>query len=112
MNIENTLIVWLNENTEISWSTAVPKGEAPFGTLERTGGGISDVVIDSPMVALQVWGKTQEEANALAYSVRAVIPELVRVPGVCRVSINSMYNFPDEKGGRPRYQIVLDIKTV
>lgn len=111
MDIESALIEWLGANTSIPWSGDVPKGKPPFGTVERTGGGIKDVVIDSPMVAIQLWGTTRSEAKDLAIEVRKILPRFAYEPHVRKVSIQSIQNFPDDDGKKPRYQVVAEIKT-
>lgn len=112
-NIEEILIKWLNANTSIDWYGDVPADRPKrFGTIERTGGGISDVVIDSPMIALQVWAETRDIASNLAYKIAQIIPKVAYENNVCKASINSMYNYPDPDSGSARYQIVIDMKTV
>lgn len=111
MDIESALISWLNSSTPLEWHGEVPRGHPPFGTVERTGGGVKDVVIDSPMLAIQVWGKSRSEAKTLAYEVKNILPRFVYEPHIKKVSIQSIYNYPDETGNKARYQIVAEIKT-
>ena len=113
MNVEASLIEWLNANTDFEWFGNVPLDRPEvFGTVERTGGGISDVVVDSPTVALQVWAPTRSAASEKAYEVARAIPGYARAKDVRSVSVNSIYNFPDLQGDLARYQLVLDITTV
>lgn len=112
-NVEEILIRWLNANTSIDWFGDVPADRPKqFGTVERTGGGISDVVIDSPMIALQVWAESRDIASNLAYDVARIVPKFAYEDRICKVSINSIYNYPDPDSGSARYQIVVDMKTV
>lgn len=112
MDIEATLIEWLSKNTDIEWHGNIPKRKPPFGTVERTGGGMSDVVIDSPMVAIQVWGESRSQAKKIAYEVKRILPRIVYEPRFKKATIQSLYNFPDDKGNKARYQIVAEFKTV
>ena len=111
VDIESRLVAWLNASTGIEWHGDVPERRPDeFGTLERTGGGISDVVIDSPEVALQVWAPTRSRAKDLAIEVCRVLPRFAYEPGIRKAVVDSAYNFPD--GKRARYQITAHFKTV
>lgn len=113
MDIEGALVAWLPGVTGIEWFGEVPRDRPDrFGTVERTGGGMSDVVVDSPMVALQLWGTSRDDAKELAYRARDALPAFVRERGVRKVAVNSLYNFPDEEGNKARYQLVAQFKTV
>ena len=113
VDIEAALIAWLPDKTGIPWHGDVPEDRPEqFGTVERTGGGISDVVIDSPTVALQLWGKSRSDAKNLAYKARDALPAFAYEPGVRKVEVETLYNFPDEKGNQARYQIIAHFKTV
>lgn len=113
VDIEARLVAWLPAATGLPWYGDVPK-ERPvrFGTVERTGGGMSDAVIDSPTVALQVWGASRSEAKSLAYAVRNALPSFAYEDGVRKVSVDSLYSFPDTEAHHARYQIVARFKTV
>ena len=88
----------------------VPKDRPQrFVTVERTGGGVVDMV-DMPMIAVQTWAQTQAEAEEDAAAIRMValvgnLPE-----GVHSMRVNSgPYKFYDEDSMQPRYQIVFDV---
>ena len=113
VDIEAALVAWLPAKTGIPWYGDVPKERpARFGTVERTGGGVSDIVIDSPTVAFQLWGMSRDEAKALAYKARDALPAFCSEPGVRKVRVEALYNFPDEKGNQARYQVIAHFKTV
>ena len=110
MNIEATIISYLNENG-IKAVSDVPKDRPErFVTVERTGGTHDSVVLDRPTVAVQAWASTRYEASELMMEVDALMRNLVSVEGVNRCKRNSLYNYPDESG-HPRYQAVYDLVT-
>ena len=88
----------------------VPKDRPQkFVTVERTGGGVSNMV-DYPMVAVQTWAQTQAEAEEDACAIRMVA--LVGEPpeGVHSMRVNAgPYKFYDEDSMQPRYQTVFDV---
>lgn len=88
----------------------VPKDRPKrFVTVERTGGGVSDMV-DHPLIAIQTWAQTQAEAEEDASAIRMValvgnLPE-----GVHSMRVNAgPYKFYDEDSMQPRYQVVFDV---
>ena len=88
----------------------VPKDRpSRFVTVERTGGGVSDMV-DHPLVAIQAWAPTQAEAEEDAAAIR-----MVALVGELPVGVHSMrvnagpYKFYDEESMQPRYQVVFDV---
>lgn len=110
VDIESLIVAWLNIHTDFHWSTDVPpKRPKVFGTVERTGGGVSNVVADSPTIALQVWAPTRNEACDRAREVARMVRLMRYERPVCRVDVESLYNFPD--GDSPRYQITAHFVT-
>jgi len=81
----------------------------PFVTVERTGGGVTDMV-DHPLMAIQTWAATEEDAEEMAVAIRnealmGSVPE-----GVHRMEVNAgPYPFWDEDTRCPRYQVVFDV---
>lgn len=88
----------------------VPKDRPQrFVTVERTGGGVADMV-DYPLIAIQTWAQTQAEAEEDASAIRmvALVGELPE--GVHSMRVNSgPYKFYDESSMMPRYQVVFDV---
>lgn len=111
MDIEAALMRLLAEETGWEWFGVKPSGIDRCGTVERTGGGVSDC-IDSPMVALQVWGDTRTDACRMAMLTASAVPRLVNRDGIRSAKVESVYNLPDYEGNRPRYQITAVFKTV
>ena len=108
-SVEEAVRNWL---VDLGYSAyvRVPKDRPQrFVTVERTGGGVVDMV-DMPMIAVQTWAQTQAEAEEDAAAIRMValvgnLPE-----GVHSMRVNSgPYKFYDEDSMQPRYQIVFDV---
>ena len=101
-------VAWL-EDAGYDAST-YPHADAPseFVTVERTGGGVEDLV-DHPTIAIQTWAGTEARAEEMAVAIRNDLLASSRPRGVARVSVNSgPYPYWDESTGRPRYQTVYD----
>ena len=108
MNIETKIIDYLKKKGFQAYANVPSSRPASFVTVERTGGSHDSVVIDRPTVAIQAWADKRLSASELAYSVRDALSEMVSETNICKVSINSIYNFPDPVSGSNRYQLVVD----
>lgn len=107
-SVTEEFVTWL-KSLDFAASTYPPKAGDAFVTVERTGGGVSDLV-DHPMMAIQTWAQTEPRAEEMANEIRlaALIGERPR--GVTRIEVNSgPYAFWDESTRMPRYQIVFDV---
>lgn len=107
-SVTEEFIIWLSA-LGYDASTYPPKDGDEFVTIERTGGGVVDMV-DHPMIAVQAWAKSEPRAAEMADDIRfkAVTGELPR--GVHRIDVNSgPYSFWDESTRLPRYQVVFDV---
>ena len=84
----------------------------PFVTVERTGGGVEDLV-DRPQIAVQAWAATEAEAEALATSIRTELLTSSRPRGVISAFVDTgPYPFWDDSTGLPRYQIVFNCTSI
>ena len=109
MKVEAKLVAYLSNVLNCQVVADVPKPRpARFVSIERTGGGSSDVVIDRPIVAIQCWASTRAEALNLAQEVVSAMDVVAAQPWCYKASKNSEYNYPGE-GGEPRYQLVYDM---
>lgn len=108
MNIETKIIDYLKKKGFQAYANVPSSRPASFVTVERTGGSHDSVVIDRPTVAIQAWADKRLSASELAYSVRDALSEMVSETNICKVSINSIYNFPDPVSGVSRYQMIID----
>ena len=108
-SIEEAVRGWLVDMGYAAY-VRVPKDRPQkFVTVERTGGGVADMV-DYPMVAIQTWAQTQAEAEEDASAIRmvALVGELPE--GVHSMRVNAgPYKFYDEDSMQPRYQVVFDV---
>lgn len=111
MNVEAWLIAHLSEALGVPAYADVPE-ERPseFVTVERTGGA-SELFRDMPTVAVQCWAVTRYEASEMALKARDACMDYGSAPNVCRVSVQSMYDFPDPDSRQPRYQLVVELVT-
>lgn len=81
----------------------------PFVTVERTGGGVTDMV-DHPLMAIQTWAATEEDAEEMAVAIRNEALTGTVPHGVHRMEVNAgPYPFWDEDTRCPRYQVVFDV---
>ena len=63
-SITEQFVAWLN-GLSFRASTWPPKDADEFVTVERTGGGVTDLV-DHPLMAVQTWAATEDRAEAMA----------------------------------------------
>lgn len=107
-SVTAAFIDWLNANGYNAHSYPPASGNE-FVTVERTGGGVADMV-DRPTLAIQTWATTEERAEDMAAEIRfAVLTQPLPV-GVHSASINTgAYRFYDEDTRLPRFQLVLDV---
>ena len=86
-----------------------PNNSTEFVTVERTGGGVSDLV-DRPAIAIQTWAQTEQRAEEMANAIRLLLLTSELPTGVHHVSINSgAYRFYDEDTRLPRFQLYIDV---
>lgn len=107
-SVTEEFVSWLS-GLGYAASTYPPK-DAPdeFVTVERTGGGMADLV-DRPLMAIQTWAPTEARAEEMANGIRLEAVSGSRPAGVARIGVNSgPYPFWDEDTRCPRYQVVLD----
>lgn len=108
-SIEEAMLDWLVDMGYEAY-TRVPKDRpSRFVTVERTGGGVADMV-DHPLMAVQTWAQTAAEAEEDAAAIRmvALVGELP--VGVHTMRVNAgPYKFYDEESMQPRYQVVFDV---
>lgn len=110
VDIEALLIDYLSSILPIPVAADVPEDKpARFVSLERTGGGSRQLVVDRPIVAIQCWADSRADAELLAAMVDKSIKFMPdEYPDVVDASRNSAYNFPDPSSRKSRYQIVYD----
>lgn len=116
-NAEVLTIGFLNgsealQNIGLSAFPEIPEDRpVKFVTVERVGGD-PGVIIDTPMLAVQVWGADRLDASQNAEIVSDELRGMAFLPEVGRVEVNSLYNFPDPDSGQARYQMTVLLVTV
>lgn len=112
MNIEKAVIGYLGPllpGVTVAGDVPNPR-PAKLVTVERTGGGSEQKVLDRPQLALQCWAQTREEASELAYQVDVLMDDIDVNTDIPDMKRTGLYNFPDEKGN-PRYQVTFEAVT-
>lgn len=104
-SVEQSFVEWLADRGYAA-STYPPDDGTEFVTVERTSGGVIDM-IDHPTVAIQTWAQTAPRAEQMALSIRNAL-FYSRPEGVAHIQVDGLYPFWDESTRLPRYQLVLD----
>ena len=104
-----SLIEWLTDKNYSAYSYP-PKTGDTFFTVERTGGGISNLV-DYPQFAVQAWAQDIDTAETMCLTVREALVTGDIPEGFHKVEAETMYPFYDESTRLPRYQLVLNCCT-
>lgn len=106
-SITEQFVSWLASHG-YSASTAPPKANGAFVTVERTSGGVVDMV-DRPSLAIQTWAPTEPRAEEMGNAIRLLLATGDYPTGVHHVAIDSgPYRFYDEDTTMPRYQLSID----
>ena len=110
-SITEAMVAWLAARGYDASTHPRRDAEPPFVTVERAGGHVEDMV-DHPSIALQAWGRTEAEAEAMANELRLALLTGPLPVGVHKVAVNSgPYRFYDAATRWPRYQLALDITS-
>lgn len=110
-DITEACVSWL-DGMGLAASTYPPSDASTFVTVERTGGGMADM-IDHPVMAFQFWAPTEAAALALANSVRVAMDTGPWPEGVTNMRRNSgPYRWYDEATRLPRYQTLVDVTCI
>ena len=104
-SVEQSFVEWLSDRNYAA-STYPTKEGTEFVTVERTSGGVIDM-LDHPTVAIQTWAQTAPRAEEMALSIRNAL-FYSRPEGVAHIQVDGLYPFWDENTRLPRYQLVLD----
>lgn len=106
--IEEAVREWLDGAGGFDAYCFVPATRpARFQTVRRTGGGVKNS-LDRPLLAVQFWAETPEQARADALRARDMICKEGARPAGCHVSVDAgPYPFDDPDSRQARYQLVL-----
>ena len=112
MDAERTLVDYLNGlNLSAQAYYDVPsKRPESFIAVERTGGPLTDIVVERPLMDVQCWAKSRRDAALLAESVKSALRVIqYSVPDCFHASITSTFRDTDLESGTPRYHVVTEI---
>lgn len=109
--IELTIYNFISQNTTVKTYMEIPKAPASsFYVIEKTG---SDRVnhVESSTIVIQSYAPSMYEAAVLNEAVKALMlgDAILELGDVCRVELNTDYNYTDESTKRYRYQAVFDV---
>lgn len=111
-SVTEEFVTWLTSLGYTASTYPAQHAVPPFVTVERTGGGVEDMV-DRPQIAVQAWADTEAEAEALARAIRNEILINSHPYGVMSVFVDTgPYPFWDDSTGLPRYQIVFSCTSI
>lgn len=79
-----------------------------FIVLEKTGSG-EDEGIKTAVFAVQSYAESLLNAVYLNERVKTAMTDMIELDEICKVKLNSDYNFTDTASKRYRYQAVFDI---
>lgn len=107
--IEKTTLDYLTDNG-VSAFMEIPESfpATPFVLIEKTSGGGAEHISFSRL-AIQSYGATLYEAAQMNEQVKTLMEDMVELDEICKVSLNSDYNYTDAVAKRYRYQAVFDI---
>lgn len=107
--IETTIIKYLRGALGVPVYAEVPKDiKYPFVIVQKTGGNRKNLIYHS-LFAIQSYDTTLLKAADLNEKVIDSMFEAVQENKICKVSLNSNYNYTDTTNKRYRYQAVFDI---
>lgn len=106
-----SLIKWVGRLTGVKTVHSVPKDTPKeFITIERLGGA-ADVAVDRASFAIQCWAETSAKAARMAHDLQKAF--LYMQPptytDIYQIKVESLYEFPDLKSRKPRYQMVVHV---
>ena len=107
--IEKTILDYLNQQMTVPVYMERPASPpSKYILLEKTGSSKQNHIYGATL-AVQSYAPSLYEAAVLNEDAKAKLENAVTLEGVCRVSLNSDYNFTDAATKQYRYQAVFDI---
>lgn len=110
IDIEGLLVSYLRAGLDVPVSTKVPNPRpAAFVRVMRTGGPVSQRVLDLPQVSVTAWAASSVSAERLADQVRSLLLDGASrsTAGLHRVRVESFYYDPDPDTGSDRYSLLV-----
>lgn len=107
--IEKIVLDFLNNNlTAPAYMEEQREEKERFVLVEKVGSSDEDF-IKSATITIQSFAPTMFDAASLNEEVKATIREIVSLPQIVDISLNSDYNYTDTNQKRYRYQAVFDV---
>lgn len=106
--IEKIVREYLKEALDMGVYLEVPKEDAPFIVLEKTGSRKIDH-IERSTIAVQSYGISMLETARLNLQMKQAMENIVELDEICDCELVSDYNFTDTDTKRYRYQAVFNI---
>lgn len=106
--IEKIVLDYLSNKLDVSVYMEVPKDIDTFLLVEKTGSGQRDRIYEAT-IAVQSYAKTMYEAACLNQMVKDAMNDIIELNEICRVRLNSDYNYTDIESKHYRYQAVFDL---
>lgn len=107
--IEKTILDYLDQSLDVPAYMERPEDPPEqYVLIEKTGSGKRNHICDAT-IAIQSYASSLYEAAVLNETVKTVMEAAVSLSDICRVSLNSDYNFTDTVMKQYRYQAVFDI---
>lgn len=107
--IEKIILDYLDQ--ELSVPVYMERPDNPpeqYVLIEKTGSGKRNHICDATL-AIQSYAPSMYEAAVLNENVKTAMESAATLEEICRVSLNSDYNFTDTAMKQYRYQAVFDI---
>lgn len=103
----------LDDDTPVGQKTPNPR-PPQFVTIHRTGGPRRSIVSDAPLLTIEAWAATDEEAHDLAQLARALLHTArgTSIEGVAIYRITEAggpVNLPDPESHQSRYTFTLEV---
>lgn len=107
--IEKIILDYLDQELPVPVYMERPENPPEqYALIEKTGSGKRNHICDATL-AIQSYAPSMYEAAALNENIKATMESAVTLQEICRVSLNSDYNFTDTAMKQYRYQAVFDI---
>ena len=102
--IDTKILEYLNSKLNIKTYMEQPKKKPEkFYILERTAGGLTNQISEGSFV-VQSYAPTLYETSAMNDAMKGVFLNLIELPEISRVVLNSDYNYTDPTTQQYRYQ--------
>ena len=89
------------------------KRPARFVVVEQTGGQTRERgALQTAQIVAQCWAETRKDARELCDKCAAVVPNLDAHPLIALARVASCFRDRDMDSGTPRYQLLIEIKSI